>query len=150
MAKGATGQDFRYSMLTSSYRAQQNFIWEGVQAARMAISKIFGFAPSGKTEQRVGSPLEAIDNDLNIPEALGLFWKIKSSTEIVGDIFGLVSKLDDEVVPMDIENLVNDRKLTKDQKDFKKSDELRKQIEALGYEVMDTPEGQKVKKKLNI
>jgi len=150
MAKGATGQDFRYSMLASSYRAQQNFTWESVQAAHMAISKIFGFIPSDKTEQKVGSSFEAIDNDLNIPGALGLFWKVKSSTEIVGDVFGIKNQLVNEAVPIGVEDLVNDRKLAKGQKDFKKSDEIRKQIEALGYEVMDTPDGQKIKKKLNI
>ena len=54
------------------------------------------------------------------------------------------------VAPHDVDQLLIQRLSAKKQEDFKKSDELRKQIEDLGYEVMDTPEGQKVRKKLSI
>ena len=54
------------------------------------------------------------------------------------------------LIPEGVVSLLFDRYLSKNDKDFKKSDEIRKQIEDLGYEVMDTPEGQKVKKKLQI
>ena len=64
------------------------------------------------------------------------------------DLFGLGKPV--LIIPDRAQDLIDQRGLAKNLKDFAKSDELRKQIEALGYEVMDTPEGQKVKKKISI
>ena len=42
--------------------------------------------------------------------------------------------------------LVNEREAARENKDFKKSDDLRAKINSLGYEVKDTDQGQKVSK----
>jgi cysteinyl-tRNA synthetase len=41
----------------------------------------------------------------------------------------------------DIDLIVNDRKLARENKDFAKSDELRKKLDELGISVMDFPGG---------
>ena len=46
-----------------------------------------------------------------------------------------------EEVPEEIKKLVGAREDARREKDFKKSDELRSQIEKEGFEVMDTDEG---------
>ena len=43
---------------------------------------------------------------------------------------------------------VAEREQARQKKDFKKSDEIRKQIKKLDWDVQDTPEGQKLRKKL--
>jgi cysteinyl-tRNA synthetase len=48
--------------------------------------------------------------------------------------------------PEKVEQLLAERQAARDTKDFQKSDELRKQIEDLGYEVKDTISGQQTKK----
>ena len=48
-------------------------------------------------------------------------------------------KISEEVIALEKE-----RKIAREQKDFAKSDELRKKINALGFEVKDTSEGQKI------
>jgi cysteinyl-tRNA synthetase len=49
-------------------------------------------------------------------------------------------------IPEEVQNLVVEREKARKNKNFKKSDELRKEINSLGYEVKDTPDGQKVSK----
>ena len=52
--------------------------------------------------------------------------------------------------PTEIQALLDERTEARKSRDFTRSDALREQIEALGYEVMDTPDGAKVKKRLAI
>ena len=44
-------------------------------------------------------------------------------------------------IPENIKMLVTERDIARANKDFAKSDELRKEIESLGFEVKDTAEG---------
>ena len=42
-------------------------------------------------------------------------------------------------IPVEVKQLLNQREKVREDKDFRKSDELRKQIKKLGFEVQDTP-----------
>jgi cysteinyl-tRNA synthetase len=176
--KGFSPLDYRYLCLTAHYRTQLNFTWEGLEGAHNALERLRIFLSSviprsasdeeslkfnkGSNDEYQEKFSQAINNDLNIPEALAIVWEIINSPKINGrqkwdyllkfdKVFGLnLGKQDDVSIPKNIEDLLLGRKAAKDGKNFKKSDELRKQIEDFGYEVMDTPEGQKVKKKLAI
>lgn len=145
-AKGFSGQDLRYFYLGSSFTAQQNFTFDVLVAAKTSREKLLLLPDSGK---EVPGFKEALKNDLNLPQALAAVWSAGTIGEDVTGVFGF--KTEDALdVPQEIQQLIKKRSDAKEAKDFKKSDELRKQIEDLGYEVMDTPEGQKVKKKLQI
>jgi cysteinyl-tRNA synthetase len=48
-------------------------------------------------------------------------------------------------VPPQVTELLASRQKARDEKDFSASDELRQQILQLGFEVLDTPEGQKAR-----
>jgi cysteinyl-tRNA synthetase len=54
--------------------------------------------------------------------------------------------IDPGEAPAEVINLANERQVARENKDFAKSDELRDEIARLGFEVMDTPEGQKLNK----
>ena len=56
----------------------------------------------------------------------------------------LASKREAESIPPEITALLEERKRARDAKDWKKSDELRLQIEEKGWIVKDTKDGQKV------
>ncbi|MCL5667223.1 MAG: cysteine--tRNA ligase [Patescibacteria group bacterium] len=119
--------------------------------------------------------IDAINYDLNIPKALGIARSLMDDPNILNSvkittlfdfdkIFGLkledtergyptwltIAAIQDQDMGLKLKAIMLTREKAREQKDFQKSDELRKQIEDLGYEVMDTPEGQKVKKKVNI
>ena len=61
------------------------------------------------------------------------------------DVLGLMIKKAGEL-PADIQALADARVQARKDRDWKKSDELRDQLKALGYIVEDTKEGQKVRK----
>ena len=108
---------------------------------------------------------DALSEDLNISAALGfLFLWIRTthkkmdegtltmeeaSTYLkVWDKLDAVLGLGDATVsiPPEVQKLLDDRAAARKGKDFAKSDELRKAIEALGWKVKDTAKGQEVTK----
>jgi len=109
-----------------------------------------------------------MDDDLNTPQALaevfeymGIVNKAISenslnrknidearSTMIGFDkVLGLLSA-EKEDIPIAVLKLLEQREKARLAKDFKKSDKIRAEIRKLDYEVQDTPEGQKIRKKL--
>jgi cysteinyl-tRNA synthetase len=48
-------------------------------------------------------------------------------------------------IPEEVQKLVDQRENARKQKDFKRSDELRKEIKRLGYEIEDSPQEVKLK-----
>ena len=101
--------------------------------------------------------LEAITNDLDLPTALALVWQAVKERGIsqkqlfkFDEVLGLQIKENlnrVEVIPEEIQKLVAERDHARAAKDWTKSDELRKQLEAMGYEVKDTKDGTKINKK---
>jgi len=165
--KGFPSLDYRYFCLTAHYRTQLNFTWESLEAAHSALARLYNFAsltPAGQVgcAEYERKFIGAINDDLNIPAALGIAWRLIDDDNLpdkakinslfkFDKVFGLnLGRREHISVPQNIESLLLGRKAAREQKDFKKSDDLRNQIEELGYEVMDTPEGQKIRKKLDI
>lgn len=169
--KGFSPLDFRYFVLTAHYRTQLNFSLESLTAAHTALEKLHNFVRATGSGQLGCSGYEtqfkrAIENDINTPRALSVVWDLindkkfpasskKNSLLKFDKVLGL--DLDDshsQQLSLDLDKVVQDllslREQARQDKDFAKSDELRKQIESQGYEVMDTPKGQKIKKKINI
>ncbi|HEX4707791.1 MAG TPA: cysteine--tRNA ligase [Candidatus Udaeobacter sp.] len=107
---------------------------------------------------------EALDNDLNISGALGFLFETIRETNRAMDENKLdaasasawldwwkridtVLDLESEseiVVPPDVAQLVTERDNARREKNWKRSDELRDQIVALGWEVRDAKDGQKL------
>lgn len=166
--RGFSPLDFRYMCLQAHYRTQLNFIWEALLSAHQALERLGDFALSQKAGQ-VGCAgyeeefLNFINDDLNTAQGLGLVWKLIDDKEMPTEakissllkfdkIFGLdLGKAGADVSISDqASKLLQAREQARERQDFAESDELRKQIQALGYEVMDTSEGQKVRKKIQI
>ncbi len=94
-----------------------------------------------------------------MPRALALLWDIvksskidpKTKYELIVDfdkVLGLnLSEIKVEKTPLQILKLANEREKYRQEKNFKKSDEIRKKIESLDWLVEDTPKGPKLKKK---
>jgi cysteinyl-tRNA synthetase len=106
---------------------------------------------------------DSLDNDLNISGALGgLFETIRESNRAIDentltpeDALALVEwwnrintvlalEPDADSIPAEILALLEERKAAREAKDWKKSDELRDKIAALGWTVKDMKDGQKV------
>lgn len=144
--KGFSGQDLRYFYLTSNFGARHNFTFEALLAAKTAKEKLLELPQ--KSEQLPGLN-QALEDNLNYPKVLASVWTAGFINTEVLEILGFKEEAT-QALSKEVSDLVELRQKAKEQKDYKKSDELRKQIEDLGFELMDTKDGQKVKKKLQI
>lgn len=155
---------FRLFILGAHYRTPQNFTWEAVGASHIALGNIRNAVrdlpkPSDVDMESMAQFMEHINDDLDTPNALAVFYgvlnhasmerSVKSATLLAMDeVLGLA--LEDVLarpitIPSAVEKLVSDRETARSNKDWKKSDELRDEIAALGIIVEDTAEGQKLR-----
>lgn len=171
--KGFDPLAFRYLTLTAHYRSKLNFTWKSLEAAQNAFNNLREIAAKLKSDLKTIPPLRVgtglkklfmekfkdyINDDLNAPRALALLWEIaksqklnvKTKYELIIDfdkVFGLnLADVKIEKIPTEILKLTNEREKYRKEKNFKKSDEIRKRIEKLGWLVEDTPSGPKLKR----
>jgi cysteinyl-tRNA synthetase len=179
--KGYTPLDYRYFCLTAQYRTQLNFTLESLDAAKNSLqrlnniigslsedneNKIFKSSIAKQSSDNENSKIanekylkefeSAIDNDLDMPKALAVLWKLVRDEKAQGKIntikqmdkiFGLDLLLPKKTeIPDDVRELVNEREIARKNKDFKKSDELREKINKLGWKLDDAKDGVKVSK----
>ncbi|MGC9602544.1 MAG: cysteine--tRNA ligase [Minisyncoccia bacterium] len=169
--RGFSPMALRYWYLTGHYRSPMNFTWEAIEGADTALKRLqrhflelssTSAASMSSASNFLNNFYTAIANDLDTPKALALVWEhiknLNRATLIEADkILGLglaevkppykLAVLEQTDLPEDIQMLVKEREVARAGKDFTKADDLRGQIEALGYEIQDTPEGQKLSKK---
>lgn len=166
---------FRYFCLNAHYRKKLNFTFEGMNAAKTSYDRLM-VALRGHSVGRAAisqAELEgylaefnnAINDDINIPMALGVLWKMVK-TPLCAHVYQLALKMDevfglsfdkaDEYVtkqlasinnvPDEIKKLADERKVAKTDKNWAKADELRDQILAKGYSLKDTKDGYELTK----
>jgi len=159
--KGFNPMAFRYLMFTAHYRTPLNFSLQALQEAQNGYERLNNIISEIKDDKKINKKYleefeKAIDNDLDMPKALSVLWKMLRDQKAIGKIktiaemdkvFGLdLLKKEELKIPQEVEKLINERETARKNKDFKKSDELRDKIKELGYLVEDTIEGQKIKK----
>jgi cysteinyl-tRNA synthetase len=169
LAKGYRGREVRYALIRVHYRAPLNFTWEGMDEARQALARIDEWLRRLRDAETGPSPVEdikddkfaqALDDDLNISAALGhLFEQIRESNRELDAGLGpgrarawlkwwerinriLALEAEEEKPPLEIAQLAEDRVQARLARNWQKSDELRDAIQARGWAVRDTKEGQ--------
>lgn len=159
---------YRYFLLQTHYRKQLTFSWEALQAAETGLKHLYSLVRSWPGNSKIGCAeyegkfLEAINSDLNIPEALAIMWKLvkddslppsakKESLFRLDEVLGLEIKknlkVKTEKIPSEINKLVKSRDEARKNKNWAESDRLRAEIEQQGYAVEDAKDGTKVTKK---
>ncbi|MEM5793098.1 MAG: cysteine--tRNA ligase [Candidatus Aenigmatarchaeota archaeon] len=160
----------RYLFLTAHYRSKFNFTWDALESAQNTLRKLRDYmlnlkeGDGKKRDKKVIESyrkkfIELINDDLNTPIALSLMWKLireetrindRDKYELILDfdkIFGLrLDEIKVEEIPEEVKKLIQEREELRKKKDYKKSDEIRKKIIEMGFDVQDTKEGTKVRK----
>lgn len=171
--RGYKALDFRYFCLNTHYRKKLNFTFEGLDAAKAAYARLLAQVYKHKTAKASGDSAlaekyleqfrQAIDDDLNVPLALGILWTMMKETpakelytaalefdKVLGlDLDKAEAPKEEEQkteAPQEVIALCEERKAAKAAKDWAKADKLRADIAAMGYTVVDTKEGYKVTK----
>ena len=173
LAKAYTGRELRYALLRVHYRTQLNFTWDGMKEARESLGRIDDWLErlrevardnTARIDNQLGHEFEdALDDDLNISAALGFLFETIRETNRAMDENKLnantaggwrnwwnrineVLRFEEATaeLPAEVAKLVEARTQARLAKDFRKSDELRDKLNALGWEARDTKDGQKI------
>ncbi len=156
--KGIEPLSFRYFLLQSHYRKQTNFSWEALESAQAGLKNlrkhISKLKRNDPTDPMVEEKFfEAINNDLNTPEALAILWDAVKADEI--NLESIINM--DKILALDlhqpekeieitdeVQKILDDRKKARDEKDWVESDLLRDELRKMGFDVEDTSGGQKI------
>lgn len=157
---------YRYFCLTAHYKQQLQFSFEGLDSAKGAyeslknkILHLHEHKTEGKSieekEHKIKQEfVEAINDDLNIPQALAVMWNMLKDDELANERKIILAELFDNVlglgikemgikdeIPEDIKVLAHNRHEAKLAKNWALSDELRNKINSAGYTIDDKKDG---------
>jgi cysteinyl-tRNA synthetase len=164
VAKGYSAMDYRYFCLTAHYRNYLRFGYAALDGARESLRSLrkktdplLGKSAALETEKALAwreQFLSAVCDDLNFPQALGvvnLFLKDEDLSD--GEKSALIELCDGllglglceppavESLPADLLTLIEDRRIARATKDWKRSDEIRDLFLARGYKLLDRKDG---------
>lgn len=163
--KGFSPLDYKMFTFTSHYRNKLNFTWESLESAKTALFRLKdGYQKHAEGSEDVDDSVineyetkfhEAINDDLNMPQAMSVVWdviknpiKSKKFAELLrkfDQVLGVKIDEKEEIeLPKEIEDIIEERKQARTDKDWNKSDELRDKLFDLGYVVKDTKNGMEV------
>ncbi len=158
---------YRYFCLTASYRQQLRFSWEALETAKSGYervkTKILDLKKNpvrggGNTRDHENRFLNAVNDDLNTPQALAALWELLkdeslSSTARIkaAERFDRVLSLGigmfgKENIPQEIVKLAEQREEARKGKRWEASDRLRERIRRAGYIIEDTKDGYTIRK----
>jgi cysteinyl-tRNA synthetase len=159
--RGFSALDYRYFTFTKHYRSPLEFSIENLENAKNSLSRLKNIIKDlendgKKNEQYIKEFKEIVGDDFDMPNALQLLWKLLRDKNAEGKIstikemdriFGLkLLDKEKEIIPSEIEELVEERELARKEKNWGKSDELRDKIKEKGFVIEDLEEGPRLRK----
>jgi len=160
----------RYLFLNTHYRSEIDFSEATLIQSQNSVEKLNIFVNSidrdfdddnhvALIDKVKSEVIEALDNDFNAPIAWAAIYEGIKQFNIVGKLGKKVYKLFEELnsifevidfskleIPVEVQELANQRMEAKGAKDWAKADELREKIKSLGYLVEDFKNDCKIRK----
>jgi len=152
---------YRYLCLTTHYRKGLNFSLKNLDSGQNTYQRLKNIISEIKRDRQLNKKYlkefeSAINDDLNMPKALQVLWKLVRDEKADGkiktikkmdEIFGLdLFKQEKIKIPAEVRKLVDEREKLRKKKEWKKADEIRSKIKKLGYVLEDRKEGGRVRK----
>lgn len=172
--KGIDPLALRYLILTSHYRKGLNFTWKSLESAASALARLREIAQGLRDSKEESSNLtreklaksdryqklftDALSDDLKYPEAIAVVWEMVKSNVSSYDKYDLLMSFDQvlglklgeplkaQKVPEKVKTLNKKRQELRGEEKWSEADQVRKQIQKLGWEVQDTPQGPRFQK----
>ena len=160
---------YRFASFLTHYRKPMEYSDESIEAARNGLlhlqNQVRQITAAGvDSEPAIHAEFknrftETLNDDLKMPRAMAVTQEMLKSNISDAQKYSTIMDFDqvlglrlDQLVqgqdlPEAVEKLVAARQQARQNKDFETSDQLRAEIEALGYQVQDTPDGMNVLKK---
>ncbi|KHO50087.1 MAG: cysteinyl-tRNA synthetase [archaeon GW2011_AR9] len=166
--KGFHPLDYRYFCLGTHYRNPLMFSYEALEGAKIArrrlVDKVLELKLAKDKEQKEAQKkyleqfTQEINDDLNTSQALATVWDMLKDEKLsnkdkytllvkCGKVLGLdLAHVKKDKISKEIIALAKQRLQARQNKEWKKSDELRDKIKQLGYIIGDTKEGYEIRK----
>ena len=165
--KGYNPLSYRYMILNSHYRKPLEFSYEALDASEIEYkklkNKILNLKKSNEIlEKNIFQEYnekfkEVLGNDLNTSGAITVLYDVLKSEfnnttkiKLIEEFDKVLSldllKVEELIIPETVVELIEKRKKLKKEKKYEEADLVRKDIEKLGYKLLDTRDGVKVEK----
>lgn len=168
--KGIEPLAYKLFCYTAHYRTKLNFTFAGAEASEKSLNRLRqSYLKHEESNNEVEDKIieeylnrfvEAINDDLNMPLAMGIVWEV-ARNDIKSNKFaklllefdkvlGLdlanskeyLEKEEKQEIPEEIQKLLEERKTARENKNWAESDRIRDLIKEKGYTVKDTKDGQ--------
>lgn len=173
--KGFGYLSLRYFYLTGHYRKPLNFTWEALAASEKSLERLRSIVldlknPSASERKQLSQDklekvdgyrsefLKAVNNDLNMPQALAIMWDMVKSNipsedkldllYLFDEVFGLNMRninIEEVKIPQKVIDLAQKRETFRRENNFGKADEIRIQLQQMGWEIIDGQDGFQLK-----
>jgi cysteinyl-tRNA synthetase len=160
---------YRLLCFGTQYRSEMDFDWEALQGQHRRLRELRRSMAEWGGPATLSASAKAFDrrfrdavaDDLAMPRAMVVLNEVVGSNLPGGEKYALLRSWDD-VLALDLERdakagweptqemlaLVAERDTARAGKDYARSDEIRDRLQAMGLEVMDTPDGTKVRPRI--
>ncbi|MGH1399524.1 MAG: cysteine--tRNA ligase [Alphaproteobacteria bacterium] len=160
LLKEYRGEVLRLAMLFAHYRQPLDWSAQVLHQAEGLLNKMYTLLYNNPAPEQVEVPssvMGALCDDLNTPQVISALHALVSAGDVAGvraagDLLGLLQSDPAEWLGFadqggaDFDVLLAERAQAKAEKNWARADEIRDEIAAQGYEIIDTPEGSKVRK----
>jgi cysteinyl-tRNA synthetase len=161
---------FRLLCFGTRYRSETDFSWEALEGANQRLRRLRRLmadwrsaprpdAPSGQADELDRRFRDAVADDLNLPQALVVLDEAVGADLLGREKYDLLASWDrvlgldlerrageETALPDQVEEMGRERDEARAARDFGRSDAIRARLVEMGYEVMDTPEGTRVRR----
>ena len=162
---------YKFFCLNTSYAKKINFTFDAIQSSQISLNNLRKLVQEhkngvsklsqGSIEKYRADFLNAINDNLNTPLALGILFGMLKNEEKSEDVYNLAIEFDTvfgvgldrmveekvEDIPQDIKDLAELRWQAKLNKDWTNADKYRNEISEKGYSILDSKDGYKIEKK---
>lgn len=172
--KGFEPLDFKFFCLNTHYSKKLNFTFEALRASSIGFKNLKNIIKEHYDGKNVVAKerldeyrqkfLDAVNDDLNTPLAIGEMWTMLKSEPKSRQIYDLVQEFDKALglsldiesinkslneqveIPQEILDLANERLEARKNRDWAKSDALRDEIKQKGYIIKDSKDSFEITK----
>jgi len=181
LKKGYDPRAVRWLLFSAHYRDPLNFTFKALDAAKKTVDNLLDFMErmrevqakgkhneglSGVVKKSIEGWSDALNDDMNVPEALKEMFalvteankaldsgeldnhnkkEVLDAMEGFDKVLGVLGRKV-EVIPEEVKSVAEEREKARRKKDFKRADELRKHIHQKGWIVEDKPDGYRLRK----
>lgn len=168
--KGIEPLAYKMFCYTAHYRTKLNFTFESALSTQKALNRLReGYLTHLQNNEKISEEeireykqrfLDAVNDDLNMPLAMGIVWEVVRNNKKSKQFADLLLEFD-RILGLDLENskkyldeqekvelpkeildLIEQRRIARENKNWAESDRIRDLLKEKGYTVKDTKEGQ--------